>query len=550
MERGLGSQIRVLTFTGPRSQGAAIGNLNILAHASISHASTSSSDGVGQPTALSLRSATPHRRLTSKNARVQTPAKSRPTHRFADLDGELLHTIRSMIAGTGPHVLGLGEALDHLDHVIRQARLTRSTGVNCYVITGYPGTGKSRALEAARTAAVDIRIPAPSTAALLSDPEIPLRTLFRVLHNQCFTHLAGDRLTRIRWGDDAAGGRLDLLERIRDLLADIATMTPLAIMIDDFHLTDRSTASAVHHLVSGLRGTPILWLLAGRPRAIDDGGPDNFAMLHDLPVTELNLRPLDPPEIERLYGDRIDRLPAEVSRRIRAECDGNAYLIETLIGLGRSGLGRSGNPASARPAREFRIPDHVTAAVAARWLAGLSAETRTLLKNASAFPRRIDLSRLAELAGQPSTGATRSVEEAVAAGVLTGTRRHLRFRSRLVRESIHRSLSEYRRRSLDEALRPPGSPPAYLGPDHGRVGTAGVTTARSATAGLTTPMLTEAELKVVELVVTGMTNKAVARTLRLSPHTVDTHLRHAFVKLGVRSRTEMARTILLQDRDS
>ena len=54
----------------------------------------------------------------------------------------------------------------------------------------------------------------------------------------------------------------------------------------------------------------------------------------------------------------------------------------------------------------------------------------------------------------------------------------------------------------------------------------------------------------VGLVVTGMTNKAVARALRLSPHTVDTHLRHVFVKLGVRSRTEMARTILLQDRAS
>lgn len=441
-----------------------------------------------------------------------------------------MHRLRSAVAGTGPYVLGLGEALDHLDHAVRQTGRTRSADVSCYVITGCTGTGKSRVLEAARIAAVANRMPAPGAAALRSDPEIPLRTLFRVLHHRCFARLAGDRLTRIRWADVAAGERLDMLERVRDVLAGIAVRTPMVIMIDDFHLTDRSTASAVHHLVSELRGSPILWLLAGRPQPTGDGGPDNFTAFRDLRVTELSLRTLDAPEIEVLYGDRINRLPVEVARRIRAECDGNPYLIETLIDLGGSA-----EPASADPPHELRVTDHVAATVAARWLAGLSPETRTLLKNASAFPRQIDLDLLAELAEQPSGGVTRSIEEATAAGVLTGAGPDLRFRSPMVRESIHQSLSDYRRRSLHEALRPPGTTPPGLGARCG---------------GAATAELTEAELKVVGLVVTGMTNKAVARTLQLSPHTVDTHLRHVFVKLGVRSRTEMARTILLQDRAS
>jgi DNA-binding CsgD family transcriptional regulator len=53
--------------------------------------------------------------------------------------------------------------------------------------------------------------------------------------------------------------------------------------------------------------------------------------------------------------------------------------------------------------------------------------------------------------------------------------------------------------------------------------------------------LTGAELRVVTLAATGVSNKEIARQLWLSPHTVGTHVRHALDKLGLRSRVEMAR---------
>ena len=54
------------------------------------------------------------------------------------------------------------------------------------------------------------------------------------------------------------------------------------------------------------------------------------------------------------------------------------------------------------------------------------------------------------------------------------------------------------------------------------------------------PSLTRSESVVVELVAAGATNRQAAARLYLSPHTVSSHLRHAFVKLGVRSRVELA----------
>jgi DNA-binding CsgD family transcriptional regulator len=52
--------------------------------------------------------------------------------------------------------------------------------------------------------------------------------------------------------------------------------------------------------------------------------------------------------------------------------------------------------------------------------------------------------------------------------------------------------------------------------------------------------LTATERAVSQLVAEGLTNGAVARRLYISPHTVNTHLRHAFAKLGVSNRVALA----------
>lgn len=57
--------------------------------------------------------------------------------------------------------------------------------------------------------------------------------------------------------------------------------------------------------------------------------------------------------------------------------------------------------------------------------------------------------------------------------------------------------------------------------------------------------LSARELEVLQLLVRGDSNKAIAAQLDLSEHTIKTHLSRIFEKLGVRSRTEAA-TLALQ----
>ena len=51
--------------------------------------------------------------------------------------------------------------------------------------------------------------------------------------------------------------------------------------------------------------------------------------------------------------------------------------------------------------------------------------------------------------------------------------------------------------------------------------------------------LTTRESEVVRLVARGMSNKAIAHELGISPRTVEGHLNHVFDKLGIQSRTEL-----------
>ncbi|GFG54906.1 LuxR family transcriptional regulator [Mycolicibacterium agri] len=59
--------------------------------------------------------------------------------------------------------------------------------------------------------------------------------------------------------------------------------------------------------------------------------------------------------------------------------------------------------------------------------------------------------------------------------------------------------------------------------------------------------LTVSELAVVELIAEGATNRCVAQHLHLSPHTVKTHLRNAFAKLGITSRTQLTQLMRRAD---
>src|SRR5689334_8335555 len=78
---------------------------------------------------------------------------------------------------------------------------------------------------------------------------------------------------------------------------------------------------------------------------------------------------------------------------------------------------------------------------------------------------------------------------------------------------------------------------------------AGVRPRRSALTG--PGALTPAEHRVAQLAACGYGNRAIAERLYVTPRTVETHLTHAFQKLDIRSRADLAAALQAEpDADS
>jgi len=60
-------------------------------------------------------------------------------------------------------------------------------------------------------------------------------------------------------------------------------------------------------------------------------------------------------------------------------------------------------------------------------------------------------------------------------------------------------------------------------------------------------LLTARESQIMNLVSEGLSNKEIARQLKLTDGTIKVHLHHVFEKLGIRNRTSLAALAIRRD---
>lgn len=113
-----------------------------------------------------------------------------------------------------------------------------------------------------------------------------------------------------------------------------------------------------------------------------------------------------------------------------------------------------------------------------------------------------------------------------------------RARALLVKGAIERRAKRrgQARRTLEEAAEEFERTGARLWAERARAELARISGRRPSAAG----GLTATERRVVELAANGLSNKEIARALFVTSHTVERHLSHAYAKLGVRSRAQLA----------
>jgi DNA-binding CsgD family transcriptional regulator len=319
------------------------------------------------------------------------------------------------------------------------------------LLGGEAGVGKTRLVEEAAGRANDAgaRVLAGSCIEMGGEglPFGPLAHVFRSLMRDtspeeldAFVGPARSELARVLpdLDPDSApsaaplgeGGTARLLELVVGVIERLAADRPLMFVIEDLHWADRSTLDLVALLVRALHGTRVLVVVSFRSDELHRSHP-----LRPLVTGWERVR-----AVQRIELDRLGR--AEVAQQLEAilgappsprlvdqvheRSEGNAFLVEEILGAVQSGADPDQLPLSLRDVLLARVER-------------LAPSTQRLLRVAAAGGPAVSDRLLAAVAGVEEAELDAALREAVEHHVLVvdETERGYVFRHALTRDAIY-----------------------------------------------------------------------------------------------------------------
>jgi tetratricopeptide (TPR) repeat protein len=239
----------------------------------------------------------------------------------------------------------------------------------------------------------------------------------------------GSEALRAARRDPALMGDLMREAWIRWLEAECGAQ-PVVVVLDDLHWGDLPTVQYMDAALRNLHDRSLLVVALARPE-VHAQFPRLWAERH---VNEIRLGPLTRKAAERLVREVLgDQATEEVSGRLVALADGNAFYLEELI-----------RHVAGAP---DRLPDTVLGMVQAR-LEALDDEARRCLRAGSVFGERFPLAGVAALMGVRGPELDALVDPLVAHELLVrpaaaqAGESDLVFRHALVREAAYAMLTE------------------------------------------------------------------------------------------------------------
>jgi class 3 adenylate cyclase len=243
---------------------------------------------------------------------------------------------------------------------------------------------------------------------------------------------------------DGEGVGLQIFRAMRRLFERLAQRQPLALVFEDWHWADDSSAALLEHLLPLCDSVPILLCCSTRPQPGPVQGLRRRALELGLGewVTELELNPLPADEAQELISSLVEGVALSPRNRdeILETAEGNPFFIEEIL--------RSLAGGGDRVAR-IEIPHTLHGAIIAR-VDRLPGEPRQLLKTASVLGRRFSYALLRELADTAAIdGALDQLAQAELVRELPGAgERTFVFKHAITQEVVYSSVLLAHRRKL------------------------------------------------------------------------------------------------------
>jgi DNA-binding SARP family transcriptional activator/tetratricopeptide (TPR) repeat protein len=227
--------------------------------------------------------------------------------------------------------------------------------------------------------------------------------------------------------------RARLLEAVVALVEWAARTRPLALLLEDLHISDGASLELTGYIARRVASLPVLLVLTRRerPRRVEADTLENALRARGLLHAELSLGPLAPTYLADLARSAAHLEDGDVERVVDAS-EGNALLaVEMARALARG---------------ERELSAGLRGAVAGAFGA-LGATAQGFVEIAAVAARELDSSEIAALPiDEPAQAAT----EALESGMFIARERRIGFRHALLREAVYTEIPEPRRVSLHE----------------------------------------------------------------------------------------------------
>ncbi len=254
--------------------------------------------------------------------------------------------------------------------------------------------------------------------------------------------------------------RIETFRAVRDLLEGIAGQQPLVVVFEDLHWADSATIDLVTDLLDMAERSPLLLLVAFRPRrddpswAVHERAEREHPHLH---VT-VELTPLGDDATRLLVGSLldVDGLPEPVRDTILEKAEGNPFFVEEVVRtmIDQGLIHREDGRWSAAPdIGEMVVPDALSALVTTR-LDRLDDRAKEVAQAASVLGREFRYDELVALLGQVEQLDASLVDlqrREFLREVARVPKRRFRFKHSLLQESIYETVLLKTRRQLHAA---------------------------------------------------------------------------------------------------
>ena len=322
-------------------------------------------------------------------------------------------------------------------------------------VTGEPGVGKSRLLEAIASRATDTGIRWLQTRCLSYGSAVPYWPFIEVLRrnapeaasNPFFARLLG-LAEETRPDIEPEAFRRGLHAAVEAWLRGLAVDAPIVVAIEDVHWADASSLSLLSDLVHLSAEVPLLMYLVARPESED--------VLDELVPARraLRLSPLRADDLESLVESLLGApAPTGLTTFIAARTAGNPFFVEELVrSLLESGtLVRSdGSWQMGAGWDARRLPTTIEGVLSAR-IDALPRSAASVLQTASVIGRRVAL-ELLRAVHEPSAEVDDEIERLFAAGMLdrdrSGDTELVVFHHGLVQDAAYSRLLRRHQRAI------------------------------------------------------------------------------------------------------